>query len=84
LAQKLLYQLTEGLIMEAAIGSEAMEVIGRLCNLRRPIRDRAGRTRFNETPIILREVFNLDRRMYLVKFADGATTFVFPNEVDVA
>ena len=35
-------------------------------------------------PVIVREVFNLDRHMYLVKFSDGATTFVFPDEVDVA
>jgi hypothetical protein len=35
-------------------------------------------------PVILREVFNLDRHMYLVKFSDGATTFVFPDEVEVA
>jgi hypothetical protein len=34
-------------------------------------------------PVIVREVFNLDRHMYLVKFSDGATTFVFPDEVDV-
>lgn len=63
---------------------ETLNVIGRPCHLRRPIRDRGGRARFSETPIVLREVFNLDRRMYLVKFADGATTFVFPDEVDVA
>jgi hypothetical protein len=68
--------------MEAAISS--LSVNGRFCNLRRPIRDRSGRARFDETPVILREVFNLDRRMYLVKFADGATTFVFPDEVDLA
>ena len=70
--------------MEAAVSTETLEVIGKSCHLRRPIRDRAGLTRFNETPIILRQVFNLDRCMYLVKFADGATTFVFPDEVDVA
>jgi len=64
--------------------SSSLPVSGRFCNLRRPIRDRSGRTRFDEAPVILREVVNLDRRMYLVKFADGATTFVFPDEVDLA
>jgi hypothetical protein len=69
--------------MAAAI-SGTLDLNGRSCHLRRPIRDRSGRSRFNEVPVILREVFNLDRHMYLVKFADGATTFVFPDEVDVA
>jgi hypothetical protein len=69
--------------MAAAISSGTLGLNGRYCHLRRPIRDRSGRSRFNEMPVILREVFNLDRRMYLVKFADGATTFVFPDEVDV-
>ncbi len=63
--------------------SETFDIIGRTCNLRRPIRDRAGRSRFSESPVILREMSNLDRRMYLVKFADGATTFVFPEEIEV-
>jgi hypothetical protein len=70
--------------MAAAVSSETFSVIGKLCHLRRPIRDRAGRSRFHETPIITREVFNLDRRMYLVKFVDGSTTFVFPDEVEFA
>jgi hypothetical protein len=70
--------------MDAASSMESLPVNGRFCNLRRPIRDRSGRARFDEAPIILREVLNLDRRMYLVKFADGATTFVFPDEVDLA
>jgi len=29
----------------------------------------------------MREVENLGRRMYLVQFDDGATTFLFPDEV---
>jgi hypothetical protein len=70
--------------MSAAISSGTFDLIGRYIQLRKPIRDRSGRSRFDEMPVILREVFNLDRRMYLVKFADGATTFVFPDEVDVA
>ncbi|HZY58807.1 MAG TPA: hypothetical protein VFE56_03520 [Candidatus Binataceae bacterium] len=70
--------------MAAAISSATFDLIGRYIHLRKPIRDRSGRSRFDEMPVILREIFNLDRRMYLVKFADGATTFVFPDEVDVA
>jgi hypothetical protein len=58
-------------------------VVGRQCRLQRPVRDHEGRSRFSEQPRILREVNNLDRRMYLVQFDDGATTFLFPDEVVV-
>ncbi len=64
--------------------TETFDIIGKSCHLRKPIRDRAGRSRFTEAPIIVREMTNLDRRMYLVKFADGATTFVFPDEIELA
>jgi hypothetical protein len=53
----------------------------RRCSLVRPIRDREGRLRFHENPAIVREVVNLGRLMYLVRFDDGATTFVFPDEI---
>ncbi|HYB90861.1 MAG TPA: hypothetical protein VEC38_07440 [Candidatus Binataceae bacterium] len=56
-------------------------VVGRNCRLLKPVRDREGRSRFTEKPRILREIDNLERRMYLVQFADGATTFLFPDEV---
>ena len=58
-------------------------VEGRRCRLLRPVRDRSGRSRFNEQVRILREVFNLNRRMFLVQFGDGATTFLFPDEIVV-
>jgi hypothetical protein len=58
-------------------------VTGRHCKLQKPVRDHEGRSRFSEQPRILREVNNLDRRMYLVQFDDGATTFLFPDEVVV-
>jgi hypothetical protein len=45
------------------------------------VRDHDGRSRFSEQPRILREINNLDRHMYLVQFDDGATTFLFPDEV---
>ena len=58
-------------------------IIGRACLLLRPVRDREGHMRFNEKPKILREVNNLNRRMFLVEFADGSTTFLFPDEVNI-
>ncbi len=69
--------------MEASTTTR-FEVIGKICHLRKPIRDRAGRNRFTEAPVIVGEMTNLDRHMYLVKFADGATTFVFPDEIELA
>ena len=56
-------------------------VAGTQCRLLRPIRDHEGRARFDESPQILRYVRNLDREMFLVRFDDGATTFVFPDEI---
>jgi hypothetical protein len=58
-------------------------VVGLHCRLLRPVRDHEGRSRFAEKPRIIREVNNLERHMYLVQFDDGATTFLFPNEVVV-
>jgi hypothetical protein len=55
--------------------------VGKHCKLLKPVRDKQGRNRFEEQPKILREVNNLDRRMFLVEFADGSTTFLFPEEV---
>jgi hypothetical protein len=51
------------------------------CRLLRPVRDHEGRTRFEERPIVLKQIRNLDRSMYLVQFSDGPTTFLFPEEV---
>ncbi|MGC1341147.1 MAG: hypothetical protein WA854_02400 [Candidatus Binataceae bacterium] len=67
--------------MMASTSIEA--AVGRNCRLLRPVRDHEGRNRFGERPLILREVNNLDRHMYLVQFDDGATTFLFPDEVTV-
>ena len=58
-------------------------VIGRHCRLLKPVRDHEGLSRFSEKPRILRAVDNLGRRMLLVQFDDGATTFLFPDEVVV-
>ncbi len=68
---------TKGTGME--LNSSALT--GTLCRLMHPIRDREGRVRFEECPRILRKIINLEREMFLVKFDDGATTFVFPDEI---
>ena len=62
-------------------GTNKEAVVGRHCHLQHPVRDQQGRSRFSERPVILRDVNNLGRRMYLVKFDDGSTTFLFPDEV---
>ncbi|HZO81283.1 MAG TPA: hypothetical protein VFB33_06270 [Candidatus Binataceae bacterium] len=58
-------------------------IVGRRCRLLKPVRDHEGFSRFSERPRILRSVDNLGRRMLLVQFDDGATTFLFPDEVVV-
>jgi hypothetical protein len=63
---------------ESAAG---LMVAGTTCRLLRPIRDHEGRIRFEERPQVLRRISNLEREMFLVRFDDGATTFVFPDEV---
>jgi len=40
--------------------------------------------RLGESAQIIREVNNLERRMLLVRFDDGTTTFLFPHEIAVA
>jgi hypothetical protein len=59
-------------------------IAGGYCRLLRPVRDREGRSHFKERALILREIENLDRTMYLVQFEDGARTFLFPHEVAVS
>jgi hypothetical protein len=53
------------------------------CRLLKPVRDREGRSHFRETPLILQEIWNLDRVMYLVRFDDGSTTLLFPDEIEI-
>jgi hypothetical protein len=67
----------------ARTGAQKMEnaQTEKRCRLVGSIRDHNGRVRFGEQPTILREIDNLDRHMFLVKFDDGATTFLFPHEV---
>ncbi|HXW84136.1 MAG TPA: hypothetical protein VEJ86_07005 [Candidatus Binataceae bacterium] len=66
------------------MASTTVEAVAeRHCRLLRPVRDHEGRSRFGEKPKILREVNNLQRKMFLVQFNDGATTFLFPDEIVV-
>jgi hypothetical protein len=69
--------------MENMQTEAVQDIVGRHCLLRRPIRDRDGVSHFNEKPVVLREVTNLDRRMFLVQFSDGSTTFLFPDEISL-
>ena len=62
-------------------GTISETVVGRRCRLLIPVRDHEGLTRYSERPRILRSVDNLGRRMFLVQFDDGATPFLFPDEV---
>ena len=55
----------------------------KFCRLLEPVRDHEGHIRFAESVEIVKEIDNLDRHMYLVRFEDGATTFVFPHEVEL-
>ncbi len=61
--------------------TNAETMVGRHCQLLKPVRDKQGLTRFTEQPVVLSEVTNLGRRMFLVQFADGSTTFLFPDEI---
>jgi hypothetical protein len=61
--------------------AQTEHLAGRRCRLLKPVRDHEGQSRFNEAPRIVREIENLGRKMYLVQFNDGATTFLFPDEV---
>lgn len=56
-------------------------VPGRRCQLREPVLDRNGHTRFKERPRIVREVSIFGRGMYLVQFKDGGLAFLFPEQI---
>lgn len=63
-------------------GKKMNDLVGKKVKLKRPVRAGEGKQYFTEIATILRVSFNLDREMYLVGFDDGATTFLFPNEVE--
>jgi hypothetical protein len=74
--------LGSGVIMTVSERSEGDEAVSpRRCRLLRPLRDHQGVIRYGEQPTLVREVSNLGRRMYLVRFDDGTSTFVFPDEI---
>jgi hypothetical protein len=70
-------------MVELAQTEHSAALEGRCGRLLRPVRDREGRSRFNEDVRILREITNLGRKMFLVEFSDGATTFLFPDELEI-
>jgi len=55
----------------------------KFCKLLEPVRDHEGHIRCAGSVEIVKEIDNLDRHMYLIRFEDGATTFVFPHEVEL-
>lgn len=57
------------------------DTVGHQCRLLRPVRDREGRIHFDERPRIIREFYNLGRRMFMVRLDDGTTMLLFPDEV---
>lgn len=60
---------------------QACSTSGKHCALVRPIRDHEGCVRFGEAPEILREIENLGRHIFLVRFRDGS---LFPEEVTLS
>ena len=70
-------------VVETSEGPASFSV-GKCCRLLSLVRDRERRTRFREKPRGVAELDNLDRRMFLVWFEDGATTFVIPSEIVIA
>ena len=59
------------------------DLIGKRVKLLAPVRAGNGKEYFKEHPKIIRLSETLGRPMYLVKWDDDATTFVFPNELEV-
>ena len=60
-----------------------MSVVGRYCRLLRTNPESRGPAALSGDPLILREVCNLERVMYLVQFDDGSTTFLFAEEIEI-
>ena len=69
--------------METATTTASTNPNRKFCRLLEQVRDHEGRIRFSEAVEIVKEIDNLGRHMYLVRFDDGSTTFVFPHEVEM-
>jgi hypothetical protein len=69
--------------MDTSIATATITPKRKYCRLLEQVRDHEGRIRFAESVELLKEIDNLGRHMYLVRFNDGGTTFVFPNEVEM-
>ena len=59
------------------------DLVGKRVKLLVPVRAGSGKEYFNEHPKILRVTESLGRPMYLVKWDDDVTTFVFTHEVEI-
>ena len=59
------------------------DLVGKKVKLLVPVRSSNGKEYFKEHPKITRIIDNLDRHMFCVVFEDGASTFLFPNEIEV-
>lgn len=46
------------------------------------VRGKSVEHKKGEIVVLIKEIENLGRRMFLVRFESGETTFVFPNELD--
>jgi hypothetical protein len=57
--------------------------IGKQCHLLKPTRLANGMSKFKDIATILRVVRNLEREMFLVRFTDDTTTFLFPEEFTI-
>ncbi len=69
--------------METATTTATDSPKRKFCRLLEQVRDHEGHIRFAEAVEIVKEIDNLDRHMFLVRFKDGSTTFVFPHEVEM-
>jgi hypothetical protein len=69
--------------METSIATATTNPKRKYCRLLEQVRDHEGHIRYAEAVEIVKEIDNLGRHMYLVRFDDGSTTFVFPHEVEV-
>lgn len=59
------------------------DLVGKRVKLLVPVRSSNGKEYFKEHPTIIRIVENLERTMYYVRWDDEASTFLFPDEVEI-
>lgn len=59
------------------------DLVGKKVRLKIPIRAGEGKSYFKEIATIIRVTENLGRIMWLIRFSDDVTTFIFPDENEV-